>query len=185
MAVNVSAHQLANNELGPLVTNTLARTGLDPSRLALEITERVLVEDKISADLLAAIRALGVRISLDDFGTGYSSLSYLQRLPLDAVKLDRSFVSGLAESSVNRQIVAAIVQMARALSMTVIAEGVETAPQWACLRELGCHLAQGHYFAAPMPASQMTSVLEDASARGGLLRAPPTRPEAHRRPLSV
>ncbi len=175
IAVNVSAHQLANHELGPLVAEVLARTGLDPSRLALEITESVLLEEsRISVDLLGGLRDLGVRVSLDDFGTGYSSLSYLRRLPLDAVKLDRAFISGLEETGVDRQIVAAIVQMARALSMTVIAEGVETATQWTCLRELGCHLAQGYYFARPMPAGQMTSLVQDASARGGLLRVPQT-----------
>ena len=175
IAVNVSAHQLANDELVPLVTEALARTGLNPSRLALEITETVLLEEsRISVDLLGELRALGVRVSLDDFGTGYSSLSYLRRLPLDAVKLDRGFIAGLAETGVDCQIVAAIVQMARALSMAVIAEGVETAAQWTCLRDLGCHLAQGHYFARPMPASQMTSLVADASARGGLLRVPQT-----------
>jgi len=171
ISVNVSAHQLANNELSPLVTEVLAATELDPARLVLEITESVLLEEgRISVDLLGELRALGVRVSLDDFGSGYSSLSYLRRLPLDAVKLDRAFISALAETAVDRQIVAAIVQMARALSMTVVAEGVETVAQWACLRELGCHLAQGYYFARPMPAAQMTSLVEDASARGGLLR---------------
>ena len=171
ISVNVSAHQLANNELVPLVTEVLAATKLDPSRLALEITESVLLEEgRISVDLLGELRALGVRLSLDDFGTGYSSLSYLRHLPLDAIKLDRAFISELAETAVDRHILAAIVQMARALSMTVVSEGVETAAQWACLRELGCHLAQGYYFAHPMPAAQMASLVEDASARGGLLR---------------
>ncbi len=173
IAVNVSARQLADNELGPLVTEVLARTGLNPSRLALEITESVLLEEsRISVDLLGELRALGVRVSLDDFGTGYSSLSYLRRLPLDAVKLDRAFISGLAETGVDSQIVAAVVQMAQALSMTVIAEGVETSAQWTRLRELGCHLAQGYYFARPMPAGQMRSLVEDVSARGGVLPVP-------------
>ena len=170
IAVNVSGHQLADGELGTLVTEVLEESELDASRLVLEITESVLVqESKISVDLLRELRGLGVRVSLDDFGTGYSSLSYLRRLPLDAVKLDRAFISGLADTTVDRQIVAAIVQMARALSMTVVAEGVETAAQWDSLRELGCHLAQGYYFARPMPAAQMSSVVEDASSQGGLL----------------
>ena len=186
IAVNVSAHQLANNELGPLVIEVLARTGLDPSRLGLEITESVLLEEsRISVDLLGELRALGVQVSLDDFGTGYSSLSYLRRLPLDTVKLDRAFISGLAETGVDRRIVAAVVQMARALSMTVIAEGVETAAQWACLRELGCHLAQGYYFARPMPAGQMTSLVAEASARGGLLRVPQPSAAAEKPTLIV
>ena len=170
IGVNVSAHQLADGELGTLVMEVLDDSELDPSRLVLEITESVLVQEtKISVDVLRELRGLGVRVSLDDFGTGYSSLSYLRRLPLDAVKLDRAFISGLADTTVDRQIVAAIVQMARGMSMTVVAEGVETAAQWDSLRDLGCHLAQGYYFARPMPAEQMSSVVEEASSQGGLL----------------
>jgi EAL domain-containing protein (putative c-di-GMP-specific phosphodiesterase class I) len=100
-----------------------------------------------------------VRIVLDDFGTGYSSLSYLRRLPLDAVKLDRSFVSRLDESLTDRQIVAAVVQLARALQMTVVAEGVETAGQLAALRQLGCHLAQGYHLARPMTPEDLAATL--------------------------
>ena len=147
---------------------------LDPSRLAVEVTETVLLDDaNDAASTLADLRATGVRVFLDDFGTAYSSLSYLHRLPLDVVKLDRAFVSGLDEQGAKQQIVGAVVQMARALRMTVIAEGVETARQLDRLRELGCHLVQGYHLARPMPADEMTARLDPAGADGA---APSRRP---------
>lgn len=170
VAVNVSGRQFADGDLVALVADLLEKSGLHPSRLALEVTESVLLEDSAApapAAALHELRALGVHTSLDDFGTGYSSLSYLRHLPIDTLKLDRSFVSGLAPQGVDRQIVAAIVQMTRALSMNVVAEGVETEQQLAQLRELGCHQAQGYYFARPMPAVQMTALLEDAWTQRG------------------
>jgi diguanylate cyclase (GGDEF)-like protein len=160
ISVNVSGHQLADGEAVPLVTQLLDETGLEPSRVLLEITETVLMTDlETPIESLRELQALGVRIVLDDFGTGYSSLSYLRRLPLDAVKLDRSFVSRLDESLTDRQIVAAVVQLARALRMTVVAEGVETAEQLAALRQLGCHLAQGYHLARPMTPEDLAATL--------------------------
>jgi EAL domain-containing protein (putative c-di-GMP-specific phosphodiesterase class I) len=150
-----------------MVAEVLASSGLDPARLAVEITETVLLgETSAAVETLDQLNALGVRIFLDDFGTGYSSLSYLKRLPLDAVKLDRAFVRGLEESSVDQQIIGAVVQMARALGMTVVAEGVETEGQCRRLRELGCHVLQGYYFARPMPAEDMTATLTAQGKRG-------------------
>jgi EAL domain-containing protein (putative c-di-GMP-specific phosphodiesterase class I) len=149
-----------------MVAQALASSGLDPARLALEITETVLLgETGAAVQTLDQLNALGVRVFLDDFGTGYSSLSYLKRLPLDAIKLDRAFVQNLDESTVDQQIVGAVVQMARALGMTVVAEGVETEGQRARLRELGCHVLQGYYFARPMPAEEMSAML--AAQRDG------------------
>jgi diguanylate cyclase (GGDEF)-like protein/PAS domain S-box-containing protein len=160
ISVNLSGHQLADGDAVPLITELLDETGLEPSRLALEITETVLMTElETPIESLRKLQALGVRIVLDDFGTGYSSLSYLRRLPLDAVKLDRSFVSRLDESLTDRQIVAAVVQLARALRMTVVAEGVETAEQLAALRQLGCHLAQGYHLARPMPPGDLATTL--------------------------
>jgi EAL domain-containing protein (putative c-di-GMP-specific phosphodiesterase class I) len=101
-----------------------------------------------------------VRVLLDDFGTGYSSLNYLQGLPIDGIKLDRTFIAQLEETISGRQIVAAVVALARALQMSVIAEGVETEGQLTCLRDLGCHFAQGYHFARPMPADRITAMLE-------------------------
>lgn len=165
VSVNVSGHQLLGDDAPAMVAAALASSGLDPSRLAVEITETVLLgESSAAVDALDRLHALGIGVFLDDFGTGYSSLSYLKRLPLDAVKLDRAFVHGLDESSVDRQIVGAVVQMARALGLTVVAEGVETAGQCRRLHELGCHVLQGYYFARPMPAEEMTALL---AAEGG------------------
>jgi diguanylate cyclase (GGDEF)-like protein/PAS domain S-box-containing protein len=160
VSVNVSGHQLLADDAPAMVAAALASSGLDPARLAVEITESVLLgETSAAVKVLTELNALGVRIFLDDFGTGYSSLSYLKRLPFDAVKLDRAFVRGLDESSVDQQIIGAVVQMVRALGMTVIAEGVETEAQRTRLRELGCHVLQGYYFARPMPAAEMTAML--------------------------
>ncbi len=164
VSVNVSGHQLLSDDAPAMVAEALASSGLDPARLAVEVTETVLLgETSAAVTALTQLNALGVRIFLDDFGTGYSSLSYLKRLPFDAVKLDRAFVHGLDESSVDQQIVGAVVQMVRALGMTVVAEGVETESQRDRLRELGCHVLQGYYFARPMPAEEMTAML---SAQG-------------------
>jgi diguanylate cyclase (GGDEF)-like protein/PAS domain S-box-containing protein len=168
IAVNVSGHQLADGGIVPLVTGQLRDSGLAPSRLALEITESVLMTEldrPIAA--LRELQALGVRIVLDDFGTGYSSLSYLRRLALDGVKLDRSFVSALEDSPTDRQIVAAVVQLAQALRMTVIGEGVETPGQLDCLRGLGCHFVQGYHLGRPMPAEELGEMLGIAETTKG------------------
>ncbi|MCA1698777.1 MAG: EAL domain-containing protein, partial [Actinobacteria bacterium] len=143
VSVNLSARQLTD-ELPEIVTGTLARAGIHPSRLWLELTETLLMETGQPATaLLAALREIGVRIALDDFGTGYSSLSYLQRFPLDILKLDRSFISRLGSEASASKIVAATIDMGQALDMSIVAEGVETAEQLQSLQNLDCHLAQG------------------------------------------
>jgi diguanylate cyclase len=158
MSVNVSGHQLARPELVDEISELLEKTGVEPSRLAVEVTETALMTDlKTPVDELRRLRELGVRVMLDDFGTGFSSLTYLRQLPLDAIKLDRSFVSQLDHSAADRQIVGAVIQLSKAMGMSAIAEGVETEAQLTCLRELGCHFAQGYYFARPMPAGQITA----------------------------
>jgi diguanylate cyclase (GGDEF)-like protein len=159
VAINVSARQL-DARLPDVVSRVLRDTALDPQLLALEITETVVMDQtEAPVEVLQRLRALGVRLHLDDFGTGYSSLSYLQRLPLHALKLDRSFITGLGDSQETFRIVAAVVEMARALDMTLIAEGVETERELACLQDLGCQFAQGYHFARPMPAEAMTQHL--------------------------
>ena len=159
VAVNVSTRQLVDRRLVTDVADILSRTGLDPARLTLEITETLIMERlESSLELLHQLKALGVRLSLDDFGTGYSSLSYLERLPLDVLKLDRSFVSGLDRGEDEPAIVAAIIEMGRALGVTVIAEGVETEEQLERLRGLGCAYAQGFHFARPQPAAAFEHV---------------------------
>ena len=138
------------------VAASLRESGLPPGALTLEITESVLMQEVESfVDALEALKALGVRLGLDDFGTGYSSLGYLRRFPLDVLKLDRSFVSELGAEAAADSIIAAVIEMARALGMEVVAEGVETEAQHSTLERLGCQLAQGYLFAPPMPPAAL------------------------------
>jgi diguanylate cyclase (GGDEF)-like protein/PAS domain S-box-containing protein len=165
ISVNLSARQVAHRDLTKSVAEILDRTGLDPRRLRLEITESVLVEESASATAtLEALSELGVRLVLDDFGTGYSSLAYLNRFPFDALKVDRSFIDGLGVEQERTAIVEAVIGMARALSLDAIAEGVESETQLAELKRLGCDYAQGHLFAKAMPAEKVTQLVRD----GGL-----------------
>ena len=136
-----------------MVRETLSSSGLPPSSLCLEITESMLMRDHVAATRqLNELRELGVRLAIDDFGTGYSSLAQLRRLPLDTLKIDRSFVSGLGGSRDAEAIVTSIIAMAHAVDLTVVAEGVETEQQLDVLQRLGCDLAQGYYFGRPARA---------------------------------
>jgi diguanylate cyclase (GGDEF)-like protein/PAS domain S-box-containing protein len=159
--VNLSARQLTTSNLPVLVQGVLEGSGLTPSRLCLEITESVLMEDASGViDTLWELKAIGVTLAIDDFGTGYSSLSYLRRFPVDVLKVDRSFVSGLGPDPEDSTIVAAIVNLAATLDLEAIAEGVETADQVDRLRGLGCRLAQGYYFAHPGTADEITAAIK-------------------------
>ena len=156
VCVNTSPRQLANAAFPARVADIMGRHGLAPGSLALEITESVLMEEAHApVTVLASLREYGLRLMLDDFGTGYSSLAYLKRFPLDVLKIDRSFVAGLGRDEEDSAIVAAIVQMAQTLGLTVIAEGVERPEQLERLRELGCDRAQGRLIAEPMPAARV------------------------------
>ncbi|HEX5609304.1 MAG TPA: EAL domain-containing protein [Solirubrobacterales bacterium] len=170
VAVNLSARQVAHRDLPATVAEILTRTGLEPEHLRLEITESVLVEESATAiSSLEALNELGVRLVLDDFGTGYSSLAYLNRFPFHALKIDRSFVDALGIEQERTAIVEAIIGMARALSLEVIAEGVESEVQLAELRRLGCDYAQGHLFHVAMPASEVSRLIgEDALSYSGI-----------------
>jgi diguanylate cyclase (GGDEF)-like protein len=153
MRVNVSARQLAEEHLPETVSNVLLETGLDPSRLCLEVTESLLIEDPEASILtLTELKQLGVKIAIDDFGTGYSSLEYLRRLPVDCVKIDRSFVRGLPDNGEDLAIVNAVIELGHALSLSVTAEGVETREQLVNLQSAGCDTAQGFLFSRPEPA---------------------------------
>jgi EAL domain-containing protein (putative c-di-GMP-specific phosphodiesterase class I) len=159
--VNFSARQLAQDDLVEMVAATLAQHRIAPQTIGLEITETALLEDAERAiGMLGALRALGVRLAVDDFGTGYSSLAYLQRLPVDQLKVDRSFVEGLATDDEAAVIVGAVTGMARALGLSVVAEGVETIEQVEALRRLDCDVAQGYYFTTPQPPANVTRLLE-------------------------
>jgi EAL domain-containing protein (putative c-di-GMP-specific phosphodiesterase class I) len=160
IAVNLSARQFAQRELEQTVLHALASSGIEPSSLCLEITESVLLDEPERVrETIDSIARQGVRFALDDFGTGYSSLAYLGRLPIDGLKVDRSFVDTLGASKRSTAITTAIVRMAQALSIEVIAEGVETKTQLKLVRELGCELAQGFYLHRPLQAQQISELL--------------------------
>jgi len=166
--VNVSARQLAEAGLPHAVAAVLADTAMEPQLLCLEVTESVLMEDADrAAAALDALKALGVRIEVDDFGTGYSSLTYLRRFPVDGLKIDRSFVRGLGDGSEDGAIVTAIVEMARALRLSVTAEGVETHAQLSELHARGCDTAQGFLFARPETPEVVEALLAQATRAPG------------------
>ncbi|MEP7116861.1 MAG: EAL domain-containing protein [Acidobacteriota bacterium] len=153
VSVNLSAKAFAQEALVQHVAGILHATNCPPAALRLEITEGAAIKDAVRARVvLAQLRALGVRISLDDFGTGYSSLSYLQSLPLDTLKIDRSFVAGIGTDKDKGEIVKLIVGLARTLDLEIVAEGTETASQVDYLRRLGCQFGQGYFFARPAEA---------------------------------
>jgi diguanylate cyclase (GGDEF)-like protein/PAS domain S-box-containing protein len=153
ISVNLSPRQLAESTLTDEFAEVLHRSGVDPDAIWLEITESTLMRDAESAVVsLSKLRGLGVHLSVDDFGTGYSSMTYLKRFPVEALKVDRSFVDGLGEESGDTAICTAVVSLAHALGLRAVAEGVETAEQMASLRQLGCELAQGYLFGRPEPA---------------------------------
>jgi diguanylate cyclase (GGDEF)-like protein len=169
LSVNLSPHQLSDPALLDDVTAALATTGVDPEMLCLEITESALVADMEAAmEVLERLRAIGVRIALDDFGTGYSSFSYLHRLPVDVLKIDRSFTTRLTLEPRDRAVVAGMISMAHALGLQTVAEGVETAGQLAELGSMRCNLAQGYYLSAPREAAHVSS-----SVLAGSLRVAP------------
>jgi EAL domain-containing protein (putative c-di-GMP-specific phosphodiesterase class I) len=150
VAVNVSAVEFRDGDVPASVRRALQSSGIDPTRLKVEITESTLMSrDRATLDQLEQIRALGIRISMDDFGTGYSSLSYLQSYTIDCIKIDQSFVRGLGLSNTSTAIVETIVRLARAMGVTTIAEGVETEQQLGMLRSIGCAEAQGFLLERP------------------------------------
>ncbi len=162
LAVNLSAMQFRQPNLTEMVTGVLNETGIAPELLELELTESVASDDPAAAvTVMNELDARGVRLSIDDFGTGYSSLSYLKRFKVYKLKIDRSFVSGLTESSEDQAIVTTIINLAGSLGMSTIAEGVETAAQARFLRERGCDELQGYWFSRPLKADQFRAFVEN------------------------
>ena len=160
LSVNISPVQLGNPAIVSQIHSITQRYGIDPRRLELEITENVLLDDTQGAlEKLQQLRQMGIRIALDDFGTGYSSLAYLRRFPFDKIKIDRSFIREIVHEPTARTIVGAIVEMARALDMDVVAEGVENAESLQLLQELGCDIAQGYHIFPPMTAQDFGRTL--------------------------
>ena len=163
MAVNVSGEQFKRSNMLHTLRRTLDSTGLDAALLKIEITESVLMHDlDRTMRTLEGVRDMGARLSIDDFGTGYSSLSYLERFPVQELKIDRSFITGIVGGKRNAAIATAVIGMARDLSMSVVAEGVEDAAQRDLLQRLGCPYAQGYYFSRPRPPQDIAELL-----RGG------------------
>ena len=160
LAVNVAAAQFHAGDMPRLVAAVLAETGLTPSWLELEITETGIMHDmRVAADALIALHELGVGLAIDDFGTGYSSLSYLRKLPVDRVKIDRSFVMDIPASEDAAVIATAIVRLAHNLRLEVAAEGVETAAQSEFFRAAGCGFAQGFFYGRPENSADLARLL--------------------------
>ena len=174
MAINVSVYQLMSADFAATVAKVLETTGTDPRLLTLEVTENVFVQDSERARVvLGELKRIGVNLALDDFGTGYSSLSYLDRFPIDIVKIDKSFIAAMNQEPASHIIVSAVVELAHALGMTVVAEGVETREQRDELDLLGCDHCQGYYFAHPMSADEL-DVLVGERVAGSLMHLPQT-----------
>jgi diguanylate cyclase (GGDEF)-like protein/PAS domain S-box-containing protein len=161
MAVNVSAMEFRNEHFLENLFSVLDETGLDPKSLELELTESVLMKRAESAtSILRTVRERGVQVAIDDFGTGYSSLSYLRKFPVDALKIDQSFIRQISTAGDDTAIVTAVIAMARSLKLRVVAEGVETLEELAFLRAHHCDEAQGYYFSRPLPAQEFAKLLE-------------------------
>jgi EAL domain-containing protein (putative c-di-GMP-specific phosphodiesterase class I) len=176
IAVNVSAVQLKAPSLLADVQDALEQSQIDPSRVVLEITEHSLVEDSQTViGVLEGLKKLGVRLAIDDFGTGYASLSYLQRMPVDILKIDQSFVQSCAGDARGRELLEAIFGIGRSLSLETIAEGVEQPAQLELVRDMGCDLVQGFLLGRPLPLDEVRRLISSPLARG-------TAPSAERAP---
>ena len=163
ISTNLSNKQMVQPDLVEYVEQVLEETGLDPGYLKLEITENVIIEnpEEIIA-MLARLKRLGVQLYIDDFGTGYSSLSYLHRLPIDGLKIDRSFIGRMGEQGENQEIVRTIMLLAQDIKIGVIAEGVETESQMTQIKSLGCEYGQGYLFSKPVDGIRARALIENA-----------------------
>jgi len=160
VSVNLSARQLQDPNLVDDVRRAVLESGLDPQCLQLEITESVIMQDPEATVLkLNALKELGIKLAVDDFGTGYSSLAYLKRFPIDVLKIDRAFVSGLANGGHDQAIVATVIGLARALGLRTTAEGIEERSQWDRLQQLGCEQGQGFIFSRPVRSEAVPDLL--------------------------
>ncbi|CAG1021024.1 partial putative signaling protein, partial [Patescibacteria group bacterium] len=162
LSVNVSAQQFNDTNFLNLVRKAIIESGLEPENIELEITESMLIGDARFIDLqLNQLKKMGVKLAIDDFGTGYSSLSYLKDFPIDMLKMDKSFVTGMTIDSKNARLASAIIEIGHSLKQLVIAEGVETQEQFDFLRKRGCDVIQGYFFSKPLDAEEMTAFLKN------------------------
>jgi EAL domain-containing protein (putative c-di-GMP-specific phosphodiesterase class I) len=180
MAVNVSGRQLDTDQLIGDIEGALSHSGLEPSALTIEITETTLmrnIDDTVRR--LGEIKELGVRIAIDDFGTGYSSLAHLQQFPVDALKIDRSFISGLSHNKEGETLIRTLVQLGKALSIETLAEGIEQHHELSLLKDEDCDHGQGFLFARPLDAAAIQAFFQrsaDAAAQGALREAARAEP---------
>ena len=171
LSVNLSARELTHPDAVSTVLSAVRKSGIDPRALTIEVTESTAMADGDTGfRALRDLSSVGIRVAIDDFGTGYSSLEQLRRMPVDIVKVDRSFVSGMAADSTDREIVAAVVGMGRALKLCVVAEGIETPEHAEALRELGCDIGQGFLYAKALPVAE----LEELAQSGRYITQSPT-----------
>ncbi len=160
MSVNLSARQMRDPDLTRHVCDALVESGLSPEHLTLEITESVLIDDAdASIATLSGLKGLGISLAVDDFGTGYSSLSYLQRFPARVLKIDKSFIDGVATDPSVAALTEGIVRLAASLDLKVVAEGIEDPEQAQRLRVMGCHYGQGYWFGRPMVATEIEELI--------------------------
>jgi EAL domain-containing protein (putative c-di-GMP-specific phosphodiesterase class I) len=170
MAVNVSARQLDTDQFIADVEGALSHSGLDPEALTIEITETTLMRNvEETAHRLAAVKQLGVRIAIDDFGTGYSSLAHLQRFPVDALKIDRSFISGLSKNLESETLIHTLVQLGKALSIETFAEGIEQQEQLSQLRDEDCESGQGFLYSRPLDVAGTEAFLKSWAKSGSVV----------------
>jgi EAL domain-containing protein (putative c-di-GMP-specific phosphodiesterase class I) len=164
--VNVSTVQLNAPGLLADVQGALRRSGIDPARLVLEITESALIDgSQRVVDVLNALKALGVSLAIDDFGTGYASISYLQRIPVDILKIDKTFVLGGEQEGRGRELLEAIVGIGKALALTTVAEGVERQSQLETITQVGCDLVQGYLLSKPLPPERAQRLIANGSSQ--------------------
>ena len=164
IAVNFSVKQLQDRSLIDTISEILAETKVSPETLEVEITESIAIKDlDLTISILESLREIGVKISLDDFGTGYSSLSALKYLPLDRLKIDRSFIRELKLNTIDASIVSTIVNLGHELNLNVVAEGVETIEQFELLRSINCDAVQGFFFSRPLAATELETMITTGS----------------------
>jgi EAL domain-containing protein (putative c-di-GMP-specific phosphodiesterase class I) len=164
VSVNLSMRNLHDRNLPRLVSELLYDTQVAPQRLQLEVTESAIMADPTRArEVLGELRAIGLEVAVDDFGTGHASLSYLKQLPLDVLKIDKSFVRDLAVNTSDRAIVRSTIELGHELGLAVTAEGVEDQAGWDLLDEMGCDMAQGYYLSRPLPAAEFERWLRQSS----------------------